>query len=121
VQEFSVRTRQPDPETAVLVLAGEVDLLNAPAYQAELNRQIEAGASRVVIDLEQATFFDSTALRVLLEGHRELLARNGTISLVCSKPRLRKIFAITGLEELFPFHATVEQALAAPRRLDAVA
>jgi anti-sigma B factor antagonist len=125
VQEFAVTTEQFDPETVVIALQGEVDLFNAPAFQQELLRRIESGATRVVLDLRDATFFDSTALRVLLEGQRELHARSGSLSVVCDEPRIQKIFTITGLDELFPFHATIDQALtppsAASEKLDAVA
>lgn len=114
MQEFRVTTTQFDAETVVIALQGEVDLFNAPAFQKELIGWIEAGASRVVLDLQQATFFDSTALRVLLEGHRELRKRNGRISVVCDEPQIKKIFTITGLDELFPFHATIAHALSPP-------
>lgn len=113
VQEFAVRVQELDPRTVVIALEGEVDLANAPAFQEELTNRIDSGARRVVVDLQETTFFDSTALRVLLAGNRELGARNGRLLVVCAEPRIRKIFTVTGLDEVFPFYATIDQALGA--------
>jgi anti-sigma B factor antagonist len=113
MQVFAARAQQLDPQTVVIALQGEIDLSNAPAFQEVLTTQIELGARRVVIDLQQVTFLDSTALRVLLAGNRELDGAGGKLAIVCAEPRIRKIFTVTGLDEFFSFHATVEQALAA--------
>lgn len=113
MQEFAIRTEQLDSQTLVIALQGEVDLSNAPVFAELLTTRIELGARRVVIDLQEVTFFDSTALRVLLAGNRELGRLGGKLSVVCAEPRIQKIFTVTGLDDLFPFHATLEQALAA--------
>jgi anti-sigma B factor antagonist len=112
VQEFAIRTEQLDPQTVMIALQGEVDLSNAPVFEELLMTRIELGARRVVIDLQKATFFDSTALRVLLAGNRELDGVGGKLFVVCDEPRIQKIFTVTGLDEVFPFHATVDEALA---------
>ena len=120
--EFAVRIEQPDPETVVIALPGEVDLSNAPAFEQELLNQVGFGVSRVVIDLQETTFFDSTALRVLLIGHRKLDERGGTMCIVCGDPKILKIFSITGVDEILAFHATIAQALESPdETFDAVA
>jgi anti-anti-sigma factor len=114
VPEFAVRIEQPDPETVVIALLGEVDLSNAPAFEEALLSQVGFGVSRVVIDLQQTTFFDSTALRVLLIGHRKLDERGGSMCVVCGEPQILKIFSITGVDEIIAFHPTLAQALASP-------
>jgi anti-sigma B factor antagonist len=112
VQEFAIRTEQLDPQTVVIALQGEVDLSNAPVFEELLTARIELGARHVVVDLRETAFFDSTALRVLLAGNRELNRLGGKLSVVCAEPRIRKIFTVTGLEDVFPFNTTIEQALA---------
>lgn len=112
MQEFAIRTEQLDPQTVVIALQGEVDLSNAPVFEELLTARIELGARHVVVDLRETAFFDSTALRVLLAGNRELNRLGGKLSVVCAEPRIRKIFTVTGLEDVFPFNTTIEQALA---------
>ena len=120
--EFAIRIEQPDAETVVIALPGEVDLSNAPAFEQELLSQVGSGVSRVVVDLQETTFFDSTALRVLLIGQRKLEEQGGAMCVVCSDPKILKIFSITGVDEILAFHPTLDQALVpSDETFDAVA
>ena len=113
MQDFAVTTAQHNPETVVIALRGEIDLNAAPEFQRALNEQVALSPKLIVVDLLHATFLDSTALRVLLEGRRELGERAGEVCIVCQDPTIRKIFAITGLDKLFRFSASVGQAVTA--------
>jgi anti-sigma B factor antagonist len=117
---FRVTTTQTEPGRAVLALVGEVDLSSAPEFAAELNRAVDGGARLLVIDLLATTFIDSTALRVLLQGQKRLQSLGGRMCLVCSDRSIWKIFAITGLDEVFPRYPTVSKALAWETEEDAV-
>lgn len=97
--EASVRTRQIDPATFRIALAGEVDMYTSPEFRDDLRSCIERGAEEVIIDLSEATFIDSTFLGVLLGGMRSLGERGGEISVVCPDP-IREIFEITGLDRV---------------------
>ena len=72
---------------------------------------LDAGASRVAVDLSAATSIDSTTLGVLVGAAKQLRASNGDMALVCTQPEIRKVFEITGLEQVFAIHATREEAL----------
>jgi anti-sigma B factor antagonist len=82
----------------------------APEFSRELMAAVELGARFIVIDLGQATFIDSTALRVLMQGRARFEACGGSMSILCPDKKLWKIFEITGLTELFPRYWTVEEA-----------
>ena len=59
--------------TAVVIrLAGELDVYNADQVRAALTGAASAGPSRVVVDLGEVEFMDSTALGVLIEARRSL-------------------------------------------------
>jgi len=42
-------------------------------------------------------------------------ARDGSLDLVCTRPRILKILRITGLTEVFGIYETVDQAIAAAK------
>lgn len=98
----------------VIALAGEVDLYTAPQLKQELLQTIEAGARRVVVDLNDATFIDSTTLGVLLSGVQRLRPRGGELAVVCTDRNIRKIFEITLLDRVFPIFETRAEALEEP-------
>jgi anti-sigma B factor antagonist len=93
-------------------LAGELDLYNAPAVREALIEAAADGPSRVIVDLAEVEFIDSTALGVLIEARTKLPNRDGFL---LAGPRLetRRALEISGLDRHFAVHETVDEALAA--------
>src|SRR5207248_9099888 len=78
-----------------------------------LFRSVSQGSHQVVVDLEGVDFLDSTGLGVLVGGLKRLRSHDGDMILVCTQPRILKVFEITGLTKVFAIFDTVDAALAA--------
>jgi anti-sigma B factor antagonist len=97
--------------SVVVRLAGELDLYNS----AQVREAIEAAAgespARLVADLTEVTFVDSTALGALVEAQKGL--PEGT-RLVVAAPssEVRRALDVSGLARHFDVHETVDDALA---------
>ena len=72
---------------------------------------IAAGVDRVVVDLTETTFIDSSSLGVLIGAHRRLKARGGRLMVACDDEAILKTFRITGLDSVF----TLARLRRAPR------
>jgi anti-sigma B factor antagonist len=108
-------TSEPLPDGGwVIALSGEVDLYTAPRLKEELVRASDAGALRVVVDMSDTTFIDSTTLGVLVGGLRRLRPAGGELVLVVTDRKIRKIFEITGLDRVFPIADSSSEALESP-------
>jgi hypothetical protein len=66
--EFGVATRACDSETFVVSAHGDVDPVTAPELERELLEAVQLGARRVVVDLTETTFFDSSAIHALIRS-----------------------------------------------------
>ena len=108
---FQISDTAVDDDTHVIELGGEVDLYTAPEFKERMVQVIEDGKKRVVVDLSEATFIDSTTLGVLVGGVKRLRPSGGSLALVCTDQNIQKIFEITGLDRVFPIHASREDAL----------
>jgi anti-sigma B factor antagonist len=64
---FTVERLELQEEVRVLV-RGELDVETGPRVEEELRRAAEAGAGKVVLDLREVTFFDSTGLQLVLDA-----------------------------------------------------
>ena len=96
---LEVATR-PGPETT-LVLAGELDPATAPVLDARLQElTADPGVTRVVLDLTQVTFLDSSGLRTLVAANEALHARSVVLVLQAPSPNIRRVLEVTGLTEL---------------------
>jgi anti-sigma B factor antagonist len=107
--ELSLAARKV-AEYVVLEIGGEVDVYTAPKLRERLMELVNAGDTHVVVDLSRVEFLDSTGLGVLVGAHRRLRARDGSLDLVCPHDRLLKVFRITGLDNVFDLHTSVEEA-----------
>lgn len=66
-----------------------------------------------VIKLDALETLDSRTLGAVIVALRTVREVGGNIQLVAAKPELRKILAVSGLDQVFSVHATEEDATAA--------
>ena len=98
----------------VVRLAGELDLYNANVVRESLLEATDDGLpDRVVVDLSEVEFIDSTTLGVLIEARTKLANRRGFL-LAAPGLETRRALQISGLDRHFSVHDTVEEALEAP-------
>jgi anti-sigma B factor antagonist len=113
VMNFHIEDESHKADSIVIKLQGEVDLYAAPELKDHVNRAIESGKTKLVLDLSEATFIDSTTLGILVSGMKRLRPRGGMLAVLCPDPTMARIFDITGLNRMFSVHETLESALAA--------
>lgn len=113
--DLSVRTRDEDG-CAVVEVTGDVDVYSAAVLRERLDRLIASGVVELILDLEGVTFMDSTGLGVLVGRLRRVKMAGGSISLVCTVPRILRVFGITGLDQVFPLFDSLQDAVGARRR-----
>jgi anti-sigma B factor antagonist len=98
-------------ESAVVVHAeGDLDVYTAGRLKEALEEHV-AGGGRLVLDLSEVHFIDSTALGVLVGTLQQTQSNNGEFRLVVGDPFLLKIFHITGFDGIFPIFPVVADAL----------
>jgi len=116
--EFAVTEHPIDAERHVLAVRGEIDLFTAPELKQVLAESIEAGRVRIIVDLTETTFLDSTALGVLIGAVKRLRSRDGALAIVNVDENIAKTFEITGLDQIFtilPSREAAVDAVAAAR------
>jgi anti-sigma B factor antagonist len=96
----------------IVAVQGEVDIATAPKLREKLVELASQGAQKVVVDLDGVEFLDSTGLGVLIGGMKRLRGLDGDLTLVCTQPRILKVFEITGLNRAFTIHDSVDAAVA---------
>jgi anti-sigma B factor antagonist len=110
--DFSVQVEEKG-DVAVVAVAGELDISTSPELR---DRLVELGggqATRLVIDLEGVEFLDSTGLGVLVGALKRMRSKEGELVLVCTNPRILKVFEITALTEVFTIVGSLDEAFPA--------
>jgi anti-sigma B factor antagonist len=95
----------------VIAVAGELDLYTTPQLVAELETLTPQGPE-IVLDLNEVSFVDSTALGAILLASRRLRQAGGTLALVCASPSTVKLLTLVGVDRVVPVYETTDAALA---------
>lgn len=97
-------------ETPVIEVSGQIDLSNCYKIHDAINEEISVGNYDIIINLNRTSYIDSSCLGVLLGGLERLKKKDGSLAIV-GNPLVDRILTLTGLTRVFPFHATVKDAL----------
>src|SRR4051812_38194153 len=82
----------------VLAPAGELDLATGPRVLAEVERLLAPdGPERLVLDLSDVRFMDSSGLRAVLTAERRARDAGRRLALVEGSDPVRHVFEITGM------------------------
>lgn len=96
--------------TAILAVGGEIDMATTDQLRRALDELID-GSTRVVCDLTDVTFIESTGIGVFVAARKHLLARRGSLVLVAPRPAIRRILELVGLLGVFDVRESVAEAI----------
>jgi anti-sigma B factor antagonist len=109
---FALRAETLDVETCVIVVEGEADMSTAMRFNESFFSAARVGVRRVVADLNEVSFIDTTMLNALVVGHRRMARDHGAFAIVCNGARVQRILDVTGLGQILSVFETREEALA---------
>jgi len=88
--------------TAEVAVIGELDIGTGAELAEALDAAFSASPERIVIDLRQVTFIDSSGLRGLLDTRTRARAQGLDVVVLRPPAPVDRIFEICGLEQEFP-------------------
>jgi anti-sigma B factor antagonist len=79
---------------------------------------VEAGARKMLIDLSAVSYIDSASIGCLMDIHRLLQEKSGSVKLCSLQPRVQTMISMTGVNKIIELVPDEDQGLAAfqPRR-----
>lgn len=90
--------------TLIARLAGEIDHHAAKEIMAQLSEEIDAVLpERLVLELSQVTFMDSSGIAVLLSVWRRMGQLEGTVEVRQVPPQAQKVLQAAGIDRLLKF------------------
>jgi anti-anti-sigma factor len=90
--------RRVEPGLVTLALSGEADLGSAPALDGALH-EAEAPARRIVLDLGDLSFIDSSGLQVVIEAQQRASENGHHLVLTRVPAHADRLFRLTGVTD----------------------
>ena len=97
----------------VVYPSGRFDSKSAPEVQEQLDAVFSQGGTRIIINMADVDFVDSTALTTLVRAQRMAGAKGGDLVLCELQQPARIIFELTRLDTVFHIFSDEQAALAA--------
>jgi anti-sigma B factor antagonist len=94
---------EPDRETVRVRPIGELDLATVPLVEAQLAELWSVGFTRLVLDLREVCFLDSTGVRLLLTWQRHHAADGLVFRVISGPPDVQRVLKIAGIVDHLSF------------------
>jgi anti-sigma B factor antagonist len=103
----------PPESRNILPLQGEIDLNVSPKLANTFNEMVQTKPPKVVVDLTNVTYIDSSGLAVLIVGMQQVKEYGGKFALVGVQNDVRSILETARLDQFFATYPHIDAALAA--------
>lgn len=90
----------------------ELDASNAPEFKRDITPVVEAN-TKLVFDMSQLQFVDSSGLGAILSCLRQLSAKGGDLKLCCMSKQVQSAFELVRMHRIFEIYPTREEAVRA--------
>ena len=109
--DFKLKEELLSDVLAVLKVKGRLDAVVAPDLKSRLKEVVAGGHVRVIVDLEDVSFIDSSGLAALVSGFRVAREAGGTVKLAGLNEQTMMVFKLTRLDRVFEIHPDAKDAI----------
>jgi anti-sigma B factor antagonist len=104
-------------DSMVVTVHGDLDIVTSPQLD-ECLTEVEESSNRIILDLADVSFLDTSALAVIVGHWKRAEASGGTLALAGARYRYTKTLWITGLADKLTLYETVDEGLAGSEPAD---
>lgn len=94
-----------DNEIAKITLAGQIDPVTVPLFQAEVEKAIAQKAKRIVFFMHDLEYITSSGLKVLLD-YKQKVGPAVDIYVIAPRPLVAEVFEMTGFNQILNVRET---------------
>ncbi len=108
---MQLRTITAAQLVSVQVMEDRIDAASAIQFKERMRDIVQDDAPRIVLDLAQVQFLDSSGLGAIV-AVKKLLGPDRTLELAGLTATVEKVFRLTRMDTIFTIHATLDAAVA---------
>jgi anti-sigma B factor antagonist len=110
---MSVDAKQLDSGIAVVTIAGRLSVgAETERLDAAVKGLLQQDQKKFVLDITTLDYVDSSGLGMLVSCLTNVKKAGGELKLAGANPRIRRIFAMTGVDTMMPMFDTLAAATA---------
>ncbi|PVE19209.1 STAS domain-containing protein [Arthrobacter sp. Bz4] len=105
--KFSYETKESYAEVKA---DGRLNMVSAPELREFVSELISDGSTRIVVNLEQAVFMDSSGLGALIGCLKAARQAGGDLRIAAVQPQVKMVLQLTSMDKVLTPYATAEEA-----------
>ena len=109
---MQLRIEEQGDVSIVRVLEAKLTYPILAGFFAEVQKRVEAGSRKMLIDLQAVSYIDSASIGCLMDIHRLLQEKSGTVKLSGLQPRVETMISMTGVHKIIDLFREEADALA---------
>jgi anti-sigma B factor antagonist len=106
--EFSVETTEDD--VVVVVPRGRLTMVSARRLREIFGESVSNGHHRIVVDMAETTFLDSSGLGAIIAGLKAARQAGGDLRIARPTPAVLSVFELTNLDKVLRPRESVAEA-----------
>ncbi len=107
------KSRESKGVTIIELIGNVMGGPDATSLNDQLHKLIEGNKKKVVVDLEEVKFINSSGLGMLIGGLTTLRNSGGELKLARASKKIEELLKMTKLTTVFDIHNSVNEAVAA--------
>ncbi len=108
---MAIREEKAGDILITIIQLERATLVESEFLKKQLAERINEGYKKIIIDLTDCEFIDSTFLGVIVNTLKKVAKVNGDLKLVGFKPAVRAMFELTRMFRVFESFTEVEEAV----------
>ena len=94
---------EPDRAAVRVRPIGELDVATVSLVEAQLEELWSVGFTRIVLDLREVSFLDSTGVRLMLDWHAHSAADGMLFGVISGRPAVQRVLEVAGVLDYFTY------------------
>lgn len=109
---MNIEATQSGP-AVILKITGRMDANNSAEFEKACTPWVDQGTTNILVDMSELSYISSMGLRYFVNVGKLLAEKQGALHICAIQGMAKQLFQVTRLNNVFPMHDTVEDALAA--------
>lgn len=108
---MQLRIEEQGDVSVIRVLEAKLTYPILAGFFAEVQKRVEAGSRKLLIDLQAVSYIDSASIGCLMDIHRLVQEKSGALKLAGLQPRVETMISMTGVHKIIAIHREEQGAL----------
>jgi len=97
----------------IMKIDSSIIMLEPALVGAAISQAVNEGRKNIILDIEAMSYVDSLGIGILVRALTSAQKSGGALKLACVPKNVQRVLAMSGLDEVFESHETLDSAIRA--------